>query len=154
MNTHRNCAYEMGHNVCIFHLYAFWRFQQWNCVLFFPIFFLLQKAVTELSFFSSQYFHLYLRRPGVLLKLVGRCRFGGGGGSESLSSLGSFFCEAEDYRKETWERGQLSFALRRQRVSGQGLEAAWSSAALHQPASGYPPCWALVSRRFRLILNG
>lgn len=82
------------------------------------------------NFFLSQYFHLYLPRPGVLLKLAGRFKFGGGGGSEKLSSLCSFFREAGDYRKETWGRGQLSFALRRRRVSGQDLEAEWSSSAL------------------------
>lgn len=94
----------------------------------FSFFFNCKKQLQ--NFFLSQYFHLYLPRPGVLLKLAGRFKFGGGGGSEKLSSLCSFFREAGDYRKETWGRGQLSFALRRRRVSGQDLEAEWSSPAL------------------------
>lgn len=80
---------------------------------FFPTFFFFNCKKQLQNFFLSQHFHLYLPRPGVLLTLAGRFKFGGGGGSETLSSLGSFLCEAGDYRKETWERGQLSFALRR-----------------------------------------
>lgn len=121
VNTHRNCAYEMGHNVCIFYLYAFWRFLQWNCVFFSDCFFFNCKKQLQ-NFFLSRYFHLYLPRPKVLLKLVGRCRFGGGGASEKLSSLGSFFCEAEDYRKETLLSG------------GKGsLGRVWRLPGAHQP---------------------
>lgn len=98
-------------------------------------FFLLQKAVTELSFFSSQYFHLYLRRPRVLLKLVGRCRFGGGGAVRGYLLWALSFVKPKIIEKKLGKEDSCPLLL-----GGKGsLGRVWRLPGAHQPFTNQPP---------------